>query len=148
MKRLLSILLIATGILLAGQVELNAQSSKASKEQGEKLLNMFWKDVETQNVKSIESYMAEGFQSVHQDGARNRDQELKLIKNLKPGKFTLRNIKVTQSGPALIVTYFVSVEETIAGKRLSKKPAARLTTFVKSDDGWKLVAHANLKPMD
>ena len=41
----------------------------------------------------------------------------------------------------------VSVEETIEGKRLSTKPAARLTIFLKTDSGWQWIAHANLNPL-
>ena len=55
--------------------------------------------------------------------------------------------EVTQVGPAIIVSYFVSVEETIEGKRLSSKPAARLTIFLKTDSGWQWIAHANLNPL-
>ncbi|MFA4917276.1 MAG: nuclear transport factor 2 family protein [Syntrophales bacterium] len=114
---------------------------------GEKLLGQLWADMEKPDMEAIEKTIAKGFQSVHQDGSNNREQEIKLIKGLKLGKYSLSNIKITQNGPVIVATYFVSVEETIEGKRLQKKPAPRLSVFLKTDSGWKLIAHANLKPL-
>jgi len=84
---------------------------------------------------------------VHDDGARNREQEIELLKGLNIGEYTLSNFEVTQNGPVIIATYFVSVEETIEGKRLSTKPAPRLSVFLKTDSGWQWTAHANLNPL-
>jgi len=47
----------------------------------------------------------------------------------------------------MIVSYFVSVGETIDAKRLSTESAARLTIFLKTDSGWQWIAHANLNPL-
>jgi len=54
---------------------------------------------------------------------------------------------VTHVGPVTIVSYFASAPETIEGKRLSIKPAARLSVFLKTDSGWQWIAHANLNPL-
>jgi len=96
---------------------------------------------------AIEKIIAKGFQSVHQYGANNREQEIKLIKGLNLGKYTLSNIEISRNGPVIIASYFVSVEETIKGKRLLKKPAPRLSVFLKTDSGWQWISHANLKPL-
>lgn len=96
---------------------------------------------------AIDKTIAKGFQSVHQFGANDREQEMKLIKNLKLGKYTLSNIKITQNVPVIVATYLVSVGETIKGERLSTKPTPRLSVFLKTDSGWKWIAHANLKPL-
>ena len=98
---------------------------------------------------ALKKMMAPGFQSVHRDGARDRKEEFQLIKGLNFGKYTLTNFKVTQNGPVVIVTYFVSVEETIKGKRLpATKPAARLSAWLKTDSGWKWIIHANLRSLN
>jgi hypothetical protein len=91
--------------------------------------------------------MASGFQSAHQHGAHNRDQEIALIKGVNLGEYTLSDFKVTQTGPAVIVTYLASVEETIEGKRLGSQPAARLDVFLETDRGWQWITHANLRPL-
>ena len=114
---------------------------------GEKLLRQLWSDMSKPDIKAVKKTMAQGFQSVHQYGASNRKQEIKLIKKLNLGKYTLSNIKITQEGPVIIASYSVSVEETIKGKRLSKKPAPRLSVFLKTDNGWKWIAHANIKAL-
>lgn len=114
---------------------------------GEKLLHQLWSNMKKSDMPALEKMTAKGFQAIHQDGARDRAQEITLIKNLKLGVYTLSNIKITQSDNVIVATYFVSVAETIDKKRLSKKPAPRMTVFVKSGEVWKWIAHANLKPL-
>jgi len=114
---------------------------------GKDLVRELWNDFKTQNMSALESKIVPGFQLIHEDGARDAEAELKLLKELNLGEYTLSNFKVTQVGPAIIVSYFVSVEETIEGKRLSIKPATRLTIFLKTDNGWQWTAHANLNPL-
>jgi hypothetical protein len=115
---------------------------------GEKLVRQLWADIKSNNMAAVGKKTAFGFQSIHQDGARTREQELALIKKLELGEYTLSDFKVSQNGPVIIATYFVSVGETIDGTRLSAKPAARLSAFLKTDSGWQWIAHANLKPLN
>ncbi|MBA3016870.1 MAG: nuclear transport factor 2 family protein [Proteobacteria bacterium] len=115
---------------------------------GEKLLRQLWADMQKPDMEAIEKTIAKGFQAVHQYGSNNREQEIKLIEGLKIDNYTLSNIQITRNGPVIVATYFVSVEETIKEKRLSKKPAPRLSVFLETDSGWKWIAHANLKPLD
>lgn len=114
---------------------------------GEKLVRQLWADMQKPDIEGIEKTIAEGFQSVHQYGASNREEEIELIKGLKLGNYTLSDMKITQNESVIVATYSVSVEETIMGKRLLKKPEPRLSVFVKTDSGWKWIAHANLKPL-
>lgn len=114
---------------------------------GEKLVRQLWADMQKPDIEGIEKTIAEGFQSVHQYGASNREEEIELIKGLKLGNYTLSDMKITQNESVIVATYSVSVEETIMGKRLLKKPEPRLSVFVKTDNGWKWIAHANLKPL-
>ena len=111
------------------------------------MVRQLWADLKANDALALEAMMAPGFQSVHSDGARDKGAELDLIGGLDLGEYTLGDFKVTQNGPVLIVTYFVSVEETIGDHRMSTEPAARLTAFLLADDGWQWIAHANLKPL-
>jgi len=147
MKALKLALIMTLTFAFASLTVLANQEVATEKGLGEKLLRQLWADMKKPDMEVIEKTIAKGFQSVHQYGSNNREQEIKLIKDLKLGKYTLSNIKITRNGPVIVATYFVSVEETIKGKRLSKKPAPRLSVFLKTDSGWKWIAHANLKSL-
>jgi hypothetical protein len=115
---------------------------------GEQLVREIWENIADKNWTEVEKKIANGFQSVHSDGARSRSEEIELIKKLDLGQYTLDNFIVTRNGPVMIVTYTVSVEETIENQRLSSAPAPRSTVWLKTDEGWKWIAHANLKSLE
>jgi len=149
MKKLKWAFMFTLAFLAVNQGGMIAGVSAGERSLGEKLVRQLWADAKAGNVEALEKVMAQGFQSIHEDGARDRKGELQLIKGVNLGKYTLTNLKVTQNGPVVIVTYFVSVEETIKGKRLSAtKPAARLSAWLKTDSGWKWIIHANLRSLN
>ncbi|RJP57596.1 MAG: nuclear transport factor 2 family protein [Deltaproteobacteria bacterium] len=146
MKTVKLLLIFFFIFMLLGQVVLSKQGFASEDSLGENLVRQLWADMKKPDMDAIEKKIAKGFQSIHQYGADNREQEIKLIRGLKLGEYTLSDIQITRNGPVIVATYFVSVEETIMGKRLSKKPAPRLSVFLKTDSGWQWIAHANLKP--
>ncbi|MFH1313247.1 MAG: nuclear transport factor 2 family protein [Candidatus Eisenbacteria bacterium] len=115
---------------------------------GEDLLRQVWRDIKNRDMAALDTRMSRGFQSVHGFGASDRTREMELIAGLDINQFSLSDIEITRNGPVITATYFVSVEETIDGERLSKEPAPRLTVFLETAEGWKWIAHANLKPME
>lgn len=72
-----------------------------------------WEDIKAKNSEVVENKIAEGFQSVHPDGARDRDSEISLIKNLNVGRVEFNDFKSIMSGDNVVVTYMISVQETI-----------------------------------
>ena len=114
---------------------------------GEKLIRDLWAAIKAQNWTEVESKIAGGFQSVHQDGCRNRQQEINLIRNINLGDYELSDFQVTRSGDILIISYKVSVQETIEGNQLAKKTAVRLSVMQEIDNKWLWLAHANLIPL-
>lgn len=106
-----------------------------------------WADFNGKDWKTVESKIADGFQSVHPDGARDRTGEIKRIENLNLGQFTLSNFKSTTFGDTIVVTYMIAVQETIDQKRLPTKPAPRLSVWKKGPNGWQWICHANLNPI-
>jgi hypothetical protein len=100
--------------------------------EGEKLEGQMWADFKAKDWKALESRIAEGFQSVHPDGARDRAGEISLIEHLNLGDVTLSNFKSTMNGEDIVVTYMIAVQETIDGKRLSRKPSPRLSVWKKN----------------
>ncbi len=147
MKSIITVLFITLGLFFihGGLPVSDANADQAG--EGEKLVRQLWDGVKNNDMKMLAGFFAKGFQSVHRDGARNRSQELELIKGVNINDYALKNIQATQNGPVIVVTYTTAVEETIDGKRLNKAPAPRMSVFVKTDTGWKLVAHANLRPL-
>jgi hypothetical protein len=115
---------------------------------GEKLVRQLWTDFKSNDREVLEKWTAQGFQSVHEDGASVRDQEINLLMNLNLGEYTLDQFQTTQDGNVVVVTYTVATTETIAGKVLPKATAERLSVFMYDGKDWKWIAHANLNPMD
>lgn len=143
---------VTIGAVIVGIVIVAAcgQASDPSADQstiGEKLVRDLWDLLKTGDVAKVEKMMASGFQCVHEDGARDREQELQLLKGLKLGKYQLSKIRATRNGPVVVVSYFVEAEETIDGKQLKDKAVPRLSVFIKTDAGWQWIAHANLRSL-
>jgi hypothetical protein len=114
---------------------------------GEKMEKQMWEDIKAKNWKAVEDKIAEGFQSVHPDGARDRAGEISLLKNLDVGQVTFSDFKSTMNGDNIVVTYMISVQETIDLERLPTKPASRLSVWKKGDSGLQWICHANLTPI-
>jgi hypothetical protein len=115
---------------------------------GEQLVREFWEAIRTEDVEALEAILAPGFQSIHQDGPRNRDQELALLTTIDINEYTLTDFVTTRQGATIVVTFMASVEETLAGTRTTTVPAARMAVFLMTEEGWQLVAYANLEPME
>ena len=124
----------------AGQPE----QSVSHGSEGERLEKELWADMKAFNIKSLEHKIAPEFQSIHLDGPRNRVGELELIKNLHLGNYNISNFKSSQLGDTIVVTYTLSVDETIDERRLSRKPSPRMSVWKKKGNEWQWIAHANL----
>jgi Domain of unknown function (DUF4440) len=111
---------------------------------GEKMEKQIWEDIKAKNWQAVESKIADGFQSVHPDGARDRAGEISLIKSLNVGQTALSDLKSTVNGDNIVVTYMISAQETIDLERLPTKPAPRLSVWKKGASGWQWISHANL----
>lgn len=130
-------------LLLTGTFSLQAIPA-----QGEALEKEMWEAMKNKNWNLVELRLSSDFQSVHQDGARGRKEEIALIKDLKLNSPTLSEFHVTEGEGLYIITYKVQTGETIDGKKLSDTPTPRLSVWKKSEAGiWQWVAHANLNPI-
>jgi hypothetical protein len=135
--------------LAVSAVSLHARETPAAAgaAEGEKMERQMWEFFKVKEWKSVESKIADGFQSIHPDGARDRAGEITLIKNLKLGEYTLSNFKTTVNGDNIVVTYTIAVRETIDQIHLPTGPAPRLTVWKKGTHGWQWISHANLNPI-
>jgi hypothetical protein len=138
-------------VLFAALLVLAAGASAWAAEEipslGEQLVRQFWEAIRTQDTQTLEGILAPAFQSVHEDGARDRDGELALCAALDISDYTLTDFVTTRQGATVVVTFMASVEETLAGVRTTTVPAPRIAVFVMTEDGWRLIAYANLHPM-
>jgi hypothetical protein len=114
---------------------------------GERLERQMADDIKAKNWTAVESRIADGFQSVHPDGIRDRAGEIALLKQMNFGNFTLSNFKSTTIGDNIVVTFTMTVGETIDGKRLPAKAAYRLSVWKKGVNGWQWIGHANFTPI-
>lgn len=114
---------------------------------GKLLVKNFFALLASKDWPVLEKHLAPCFQSVHSDGARDKAQEMTLAKKLNLGEYKLADFKTTRKGDIFVVTYTVSVVETIAGKPTNKTPAPRLSVFSHTKATWQILAHANLKPL-
>ena len=145
MKRLKAVIIVSVFLMLIFSISCNSQV-QPEKVDGEVLVKQVWEAMKTSDMEFIENILAPGFQSIHQDGARNRDEQIELIRGLNMGEYVLDNFKITQNENTMNVTYFVNVTETIEGNTITKH-TARLSVFSKTVDGWKWFSHANLVPL-
>ncbi len=140
----LSVFFLAV-IMIFSFVAVNAGEEKEP--QGIQLVKQLWTDMKNADVESIGKYISPQFQSIHEDGTRNRDEQIELIKNLKMGEYALSDFCITENDSIIIVTYFVSVAETLEGEKLPDVKAARMSAWQKTDEGCKWIIHANLRAM-
>src|SRR2546427_12574695 len=110
---------------------------------GEEMEKQMWEDIKAKNWKAVESKIADGFQSVHPDGARDRTGEITLIKNLDVGQVTFNDFRSTMSGDNIVVSYMILVKETIDLERLPTKPTPRLSVWKKRTHDLQWICHSN-----
>lgn len=111
--------------------------------EGEKLVRKLFSDFKARRLSDVEKMISKGFQSVHQDGVRGKNEELTLLKDLNLGDYVLSNFKSTVEGDMLVVTYTIAAQETIGGKKTLTVPSQRLSVFYKDPQGWKWLAHTS-----
>ncbi len=115
---------------------------------GEKLVREIFQDIAGSNISSLEKKMSKEFQSVHGFGISDYQGEIETLKGIKLNNYTLANFHQTRQNDTLIVSYTVKAEESIRGEEVDDEPVPRLSVFVKTDSGWKWVAHANLSEVE
>jgi hypothetical protein len=125
-----------------------ATVASAQTSPGEQAERRMWEAIKAKNWTAVDAMIAPGFQSAHEDGARDKAGEMTLMRALDITDYTITDVKVTDSGTDLmIVTYRISVPETIDGKQLSSKPAMRMSVWQKTTAGWQWISHVNLRAL-
>ena len=71
---------------------------------GEQLVRPFWEAVRAADAGALEGALAPGFQSVHQNGKRDQDEELAPLAAIDIGDCTRTGSVTTRQGAAIVVT--------------------------------------------
>lgn len=109
---------------------------------GKQLVQQFFTYVNNSNMASLKNAIAKDFQSIGSFGIKNRKEELESLSQANLGDYSLGNFKTTRRDDLLIVTYTLSANTTITGSKLTGGSGPRMSTFVETDSGWKLISHA------
>lgn len=145
MRAIKMALLLVMSVFIMGTV-LSASDKAPAQSIGENLVRKFWADLKNGDISTVEKLLADGFQAVNRFGARDIAAQRKVLRDLNLGEYRISNVKATQNGPVIVVTYLVAAQETLLGKRLPPgKPSPRMSVFVKTDSRWQWIAHANLR---
>jgi len=85
--------------------ETSSQTSAADNALGQQQVERLWADFAKPDLEALDNFVAPGFQSLHEDGARDWTQERKLVAELKLTPYVLSGYQVTRNGDVLVVTY-------------------------------------------
>jgi len=114
---------------------------------GQQLVERLWTDFAKADLPALDQFVAAGFQSLHEDGARDWSEERVLAGDLKLTPYVLSDYKVTRQGDTMLVTYQCRVGETIVVARLSKEMSPRMDVFQLTNGEWKLLSHVNVRKL-
>lgn len=127
--------IVVIGIFLFGSA-LPLQAEGVTRHQmGEILLKEIWDAVQAKNMNLLNQKIADEFQSLDQDGARNRTQELDFLQGLNITSRVFSDVKATRRGALLIVTYMLEMNGGV--------PSPCLSVFMQQPNNtWLWVAQA------
>jgi Domain of unknown function (DUF4440) len=127
--------------------DLIGPTSAADNALGQQQVEKLWAGFAQPDLAALDDFVAPGFQSLHEDGARDWTQERLLVAKLKITPYALSDYKVTRNGDVLLVTYQCRVGETIADAKLATTSTPRLDVFQLSGGEWKLLSHVNVRKL-
>lgn len=96
----------------------------------------------------LEEFLSPAFQLQRSNGTfANKDEYVGQPASV--ARFTILDdeFRAYQAGPALTVRFRVSIEEEIDGQQLRVTEADRLGAFLRTADGWQLLAWSNFNPV-
>lgn len=109
---------------------------------GQRLVNRYFRAIQTSDRQALERILAPEFQVVRANGTvLDRDEYLANPATI--GDYLLGPFFATLDGSSLVASYKVSVDSTIDGVVQPTTPAPRLSVFRLDGTNWLLSAHAN-----
>ena len=139
MKNLFLLLFIAT----AGTTLTFSQSDLKST--GEKLERGLFQTVKDKDWSTLESLVANGFQSMHADGPKSRSTAIGYIKSITFNYYHFSDIVVTgnDAGTIIVITYKLTFSENLEMTQQEKgKFVNNLSVWQNSGDKWQWISHS------
>lgn len=106
------------------------------------LLDRYFTALAEKDTQALDEILAPEFQVVRANGTV-QDKAAYLADTPDVGDFSLDQVRATVGEDELVVSYQLTVTETVEGAAQPTGPAPRLTVFDWRDGSWRLVAHAN-----
>mgnify|MGYP000011591818 FL=1 len=103
--------------------------------------------IQEKNWQALEQLMSPACQFVTDHGSIGRTEAMKLMKEMNLGEVRFKDFKVTQAGPNLIVSFWLSASEMVGGKLLSKEFSPRLSVWQRVGPDWQCIAYADFNPV-
>lgn len=98
-----------------------------------RLVTKMWKLAETNDTAGLEKFINNAFQAQDADQPRwTKQQFIAVLGKEVLSDFTLSNIRATQAGDTIVVTYTATASQSVNGVELSGDPKPRMTVFVQS----------------
>ncbi len=111
---------------------------------GDRLVRQLWGSLQQGNYDGVEAMLAPAFQSVHEGGVRDREQEIAYLRGMKVNEYSLGNIVATGGDSLYVVSYRLTLKGSLNGRPLVINGAPRLSVFAREGGVWRWTAHANL----
>lgn len=103
--------------------------------------------LEQNNVRGLKSFLSPSFQLQRADGSSA--SKANYLSNLpRITSFEISDLRATQAGAALVVTYKADIEGMANDKPYSPGAAPRLSTFTWNGRLWQLTSHANFNSLE
>ena len=103
--------------------------------------------IQEKNWQALEQLMSPACQFVTDHGSIGRTEAMELMKEMNLGEVLFKDFKVTQAGPNLIVSFWLSASEMVGGKLLSKEFSPRLSVWQRVGPDWQCIAYADFNPV-
>lgn len=110
--------------------------------QGAALVQSYFTLLHNGDAEGLDALLAPGFQAVRANGDV-QDKASYLADYPQVGDFTVTAVKGTKTDGVLVISYQVTVTETIGGVEQPTGPAPRLSVFQWERGAWRLASHAN-----
>lgn len=140
-----AIALTTTALLVSAGSGSSASPSVGSanpRSQGRVLVQRFFTLLREEDSSGLNALLAPSFQVVRANGGVQNKASY-LADPPKIDRFRITKVKGTRNAGALVVSYQLTVIETIGGIDQPTKPSPRLSVFHRQNGAWRLVAHAN-----
>jgi len=148
MRRLKLVSVFAASLILAGCTVYADHPVKAFSQAtgGEGFERAFWKEIQQQDWKDVQSHLASNFVYMTPSGRWDRSAALEHIQKLHLQDYSISDLATEMNRDMFVVTYTITLRGTADNARLENLPERRMTIWQQQKGGWMAIAHSVLGP--